>query len=307
MQYLIQVYIYTAALLLVYMLLLRNRPLYAFSRFYLLAAAVLPFLIPFISLPATVTAPFQKAALLQFTLPEITIGANPSPGFLNILWPIYAAITILVLAYHGWGIYRLWQLIRAHKKEQHEGYILIKDSGYGPGSIGNYILFPDSEINDAILAHEKAHIQLHHTYDILFLNLLQAFAWPMLLLSWIKKELKELHEFQADAMANTDKNAYAQLLVSSVLNTNSLPIMHSFIIHPLKRRIMMLQKSSSPARRRLTGFITMSLSLMLLGTLALAQATHQKGNTQKKSSYYSRTVTGTSCLYNGRQNAGTPF
>jgi len=284
MIYLIQVNVYTALMLLVYFLLLRSRPIYSLSRFYLLLTAVLPFVIPVIQLPTTIERKIQASASFQVALPEITIGGAANtvnrPGIMNAALVIYGLISIMILCYHLWNLYRLQKIIRSNNKQAKDGYILIDNSGYGPGSFGRYVFFPSAEINDAILAHEKAHIKLHHTRDILFLNLLQAIAWPSLLLGRIKKELKEVHEFQADAMANEDKRSYAELLVSSVLNTRSLPEMHLFIIHPLKRRIVMLQKNGTGSPLK-TGIMLVAIMLITISSALVIQSCNKGKNGQQ--------------------------
>lgn len=260
MRYLIEINLYTAVMLLVYMLLLRNRTLFRFNRLYLLASAVLPLVFPLIHLPNTVTDRVQSISVLQFTLPEVVVGGSaahqPGLSVVAIATIVYVGVALAILGLFGWNLYRMWKIVGNNSQQSRDGYVLLSNSGYGPGSFGRYIFFPDSDINEAILEHEKAHIQLHHTRDLVFLNLLQAFAWPSFLLRLVKKELKEVHEFQADAIVNKDKRSYAQLLLSATLHVNALPEMHLFIIHPLKRRIRMLQKDSKAS--------PFSLSLLVL-------------------------------------------
>lgn len=271
--YLIQVNTYAAIMLLAYMLLLRNKTLYRFNRLYLLAAAILPFALPFVQLPLTLQDKLPSISALQFRLPEVVVGSNGQGGAANgtglftAIWVVYGLIAFSFISYHTWGLIRLRNVIRNNIRTDEGNYILMKNTGYGPGSFGRYIFFPAEDVNEAILAHERAHIMLHHTRDILFLNFFQAFAWPSLLLGRIKKELKELHEFQADAMANEDKQQYAQLLLSSALGIRSLPEMHLFIIHPLKRRIMMLQKNGpgSPLKT----ILLLSCTAFILGASVL--------------------------------------
>lgn len=248
MRYLIEINLYTAVMLLVYMLLLRNRTVFHFSRLYLLASAILPLVFPLIRLPNTIADRVQSISVLQFTLPEVVVGGSaanqPGLSVVAIAAMVYIGVALAILGLFGWNLYRMWKIVRSSDGQSKGDFVLLSNSGYGPGSFGRYIFFPDAEINEAILEHEKAHIQLNHTRDLVFLNLLQAFAWPSFLLRLVKKELKEVHEFQADAIANRDKHSYAQLLLSATLHVNALPEMHLFIIHPLKRRIRMLQKDS---------------------------------------------------------------
>jgi len=274
MRYLVEINLYTAIMLLAYMLLLRNRPMFRFNRIYLLATAVLPLLFPLIQLPYSVSQKVQAMNVLQFTLPEVTVGsvATGKAGLdiTSVSFIVYTTIALALLLFFIWNWFRLMQIVRKNNKELKDGYVLLSNSGYGPGSFGKYIFFPDAEVNEAILAHEKAHIQLHHTRDLVFLNLLQALAWPSFMLGLVKKQLREVHEFQADAIANEDKQSYAELLLSATLNVRALPEMHLFIIHPLKRRIMMLQKNIKPSQVKTT-LLTVSIALVLLCTIVFVQ------------------------------------
>jgi TonB family protein len=273
-------------MLLAYMLLLRSRPMYRFNRVYLLAATILPFVLPFVQLPLTVQDKMPSIPVLQFRLPEVRVGAGTSTdprglSLVSILWLGYGLVCIAIVMYHIWGLLRLRRVVRGNEQKDQDGYVLMTGTGYGPGSFGRYIFFPAAEVNEAILAHERAHIVLHHTRDILFLNFFQAFAWPSLLLGRIKKELKELHEFQADAMANEDRHSYAELLLSSALGIRALPEMHLFIIHPLKRRIMMLQKNGpgSPLKTILLSCCTV---LMLGASVLFVQSCNKSSNKSNK-------------------------
>ncbi len=275
MLYIIEVTAYTAAMLLLYVLFLRNRPLHAQSRYYLLACALLPLLLPLVQLPTWMQQKIQSAVPYQMALPAFTTGAGASPAPMShtatagmpLPYLIYMTVSVVLLFIQIIYIVRMLMVAKKGVKEKHEGYTLIKSSGYGPGSFGRYIFIPGEEIDSMILAHEQAHIRQHHTADLMVLGIVQALAWPNLLLIWIKKELKVIHEFQADEQASADRNEYAALLLGAVFSTRPVPVMHSFIIHPIKRRIMMLSKkgTASPVKAMLQ--IAASSALLLAGIL----------------------------------------
>ena len=73
MIYLAEVILYTGAMILVYLLFLRNRPLYLPGRVYLLLCSLLPLLLPLVSVPVAWQQSVQKISALQFTLPEVVI------------------------------------------------------------------------------------------------------------------------------------------------------------------------------------------------------------------------------------------
>jgi len=280
MLYLSQVILYSAIMLLIYGIFLRNRPLYQYSRYYLLASAILPLLIPLIRIPEQVQRRVQNVAPLHLDIPVIAVNTASkvveTRNSIPWLWVVYGIVAILFITWQIWNGYKLWRVIRNNKKEEHGAYSLITTSGYGPGSFGRYIFFPGEEVNQTILAHEEAHIRLHHTRDIVLLNLLQAVIWPNLFLLWIKKELKEVHEFQADTFIKSDKEDYAQLLLCSVFNTGAVPIMHSFSIHPVKRRIKMLYKNGTTSPYKTALLVSASIGLFLFAALCIQSCNKHK-------------------------------
>jgi TonB family protein len=235
------------------------------SRIFLLLTIVLPIVLPFISLPA-LSQQLQTATVSGVQLPEFVVDNNARAEVIkagDIALYIYVAGALLSLAVTVLHLYKLYSVISKSAAEKRDGYILLKDTKVGPGSWYKYILLPDAEENETVIEHELAHIQLRHTLDIVFINLVQVVFWPNLLLLWIKKELVQVHEFQADAKVSLEKQAYAQMLVSSVLGTCTIAEMHSFIIHPIKRRIMMLKKHG----RRLPRLITFAATVLFTGIL----------------------------------------
>ncbi|OSZ78935.1 hypothetical protein CAP35_12010 [Chitinophagaceae bacterium IBVUCB1] len=248
MLYIAQVVCYTGILYAIYMLLLRNRPIHTFNRAYLLLASLLPLLLPFIKLPSLATY-WQRNEVMNFRLPEITVGGNIAPHVRNtvdVALIIYTAVACLLLIVMAVKYIRLQRMARRSEQQPYKGYTLLLNTGYGPGSWGRYIVLPDAEAHETVIEHEAAHLRMRHSADLLLINLLQCIVWPNLFLYAIKKELRQVHEFQADAAIDVDAKTYGELLLSNTFSTCTLPFTHSFNIHPLKRRIMMLKKRKSP-------------------------------------------------------------
>ena len=247
MLYIAQVIAYTGLMYLVYLLFLRNKPLHGFNRLYLLSSIVLPVIIPFITLPEAVYKNAPAVTALQMELPEFVVAPAQqaaATNALNIVWLLYGAVSVLlfVLMIYRWA--RLHTLISKHTKQVHTDHTVVYNTGYGPGSWMQYILLPGTDADETVIRHELVHIRLRHSIDILLTNTIQVLFWPNIFLLSIKKELTQVHEFQADAVAVADVASYSKLLVSSAFNTCTLPLTHSFIIHPIKRRIMMLSKNN---------------------------------------------------------------
>jgi len=284
--YLLEVNAYTCAMVIIYGLFLRNKPLYGLSRAYLIGAAVLPLLMPLLSLPGNVQQKIQTATALQFTLPAVNVNAAvqnlaPSTSIHFSFWWGYGIVALLLLVWRFSGVMKVMAIIARSHKQEHDGYSLITGTGYGPGSFGRYIFFPETEVNATILAHEQAHISWRHTADVLLLSLLQSLFWPSIFLTWICRELKEIHEFEADALVKADTQDYAQLLLCSVFKTTSIPIMHPFINHPLKRRVMMLSKKNGKASPvKATLFVAASLCMVIAMGLCIQSCSKQTINPQ---------------------------
>ncbi|RYD55661.1 MAG: TonB family protein [Sphingobacteriales bacterium] len=284
MLYLIQVVVYTALFLLVYLLFLRNKPLYSFNRVYLLVAAISPVILPFIKLPG-IERQMQAVAITSVQLPEFTIAAGQQQAVntgISLFWVIYAGISVTIAIVAMWRWNQLRKFIARQSAQQQDGYVLLTNTGYGPGSWHKYIILPDETINETVVGHELAHIRLHHTRDALLMTILQICFWPNIFLIWLKKELTQVHEFQADASVATDERAYAELLLSNMFHTCTLPQTHSFIIHPIKRRIMMLKKQNGGTKRVLTLSITACAVGLLLSNIVVLQSCKGKSWTVKE-------------------------
>ena len=268
MLYAMQAIAYTAAMLLIYVLFLRSKAHHALSRNYLLLCAIVPMVLPLLQLPPIMQQQLRVSSALSYTLPEVSIGTLSAthsdviekglPAWIII----YALIAILFIVMYGVGLVRIFSAIKKCTRQSNAANTVVLNTGFGPGSFGKYIFFPGSEVNAVILAHEEAHIRLRHSYDIVLVSLLQAVCWPNIFLYLIKKELKEVHEFQADQAVNADTETYTALILSTTFNTSPIALMHSFINHPIKRRIMMLRKNGTGSSMRALVQVVIAVGLL---------------------------------------------
>lgn len=280
MLYIIQVSIYSLVMWLLYVTFLRNKAMHAFNRAYLLAAVILPIVLPFAVLPEVWLQQIGLSSTISYTLPEMLVSSGVSmrstTGFswASIFIYSYIAVATVLFVVQIIKLQKLLVVIRKSEKEQQGNYILLKNTDYGPGSWGKYIFLPGSEQDEAIIAHEYAHIKYKHTADILFLSLMQIVFWPNIFISFIRKELIQVHEFQADSSVDMNGDDYSKLLLSSVFSTCTLPLSHSFIIHPIKRRIMMLQNKHRP--NRALRVLTILSLVAFVGAATAFQSCEQK-------------------------------
>lgn len=254
--YLAQVSIYAAIMWGIYAIVWRNRPLHAYSRVYLLLSLVLTPLLPLIRLPggrpATASVKAAGIALTQVS----PAGTTPVQMTQEAIWPslimlIYFSVSLALATVYAAMYIRLHRKLRTGSATRSGAYTLITHTGIGPGTFGRRIFFPGSVVHPAILVHEQAHIQSGHRYDSLLLQIAHIIFWISPAHWLIGRELKTVHEFEADRLAaeSVDERTYASLLLSQSLDAPyPFAISHSFFHHPLKRRIMMLQKTQAPKK-----------------------------------------------------------
>ena len=103
-----------------------------------------------------------------------------------------------------------------------------------------------------ILLHEKAHIRLHHSYDVLLVQFMKILQWFNPCIYLLEFDLRDVHEYQADdavLSAGVTAYNYQSLLIKKAVGSSSYTFANSFNHSLLKKRItMMLQKKSSPWR-----------------------------------------------------------
>lgn len=275
MLYLLQVVIYSALMYGVYMLVLKNRAQHNWSRAYLLASSLLPFIIPFIQLPVFKTTIQDNTMFAEVSAPVMVvtnkITTAPTWSTSEIIQLVYVSIGVLLLCRLVWQYLQMIRYIKQHTTEQIGDAKVVIDTTAQPGSWGNYIFLPKYKTDEVVLRHELEHIRLKHSWDIAWMRLLQCFFWPNIILYVIEKELKIVHEFQADAGAITDKEQYAQTILNTVFNTNQFSLIHTFFQKPLKRRITMLgKKTSTPVRIRLAVMVSI-LTVLLISSILFVQ------------------------------------
>jgi len=285
MLYILQVIVYTGLMLLIYLLLLRDKPMHRFNRAYILASTVLPLVLPLLKLPEMLRPQQSAPAVLNNLLPEVIIGNRAEatnyvlPTWLVAATVLYLAVVMVFFFTRVWSYIKLRRLINSSDKEDRNGYILLKQTGYGPGSWGRYIFLPEGDVDSTIIRHEQVHIELRHSLDIIFLNIVQAVMWPNIFLHLLKKELVQVHEFQADAAVNMEATDYSELLLSSVFKTGKLDLTHTFIDHPIKRRIMMLHKNRATGKLRGIA-ASVLVTALLAGIVTMQSCEREKAETK---------------------------
>lgn len=277
------------ALYLFYYALLRNQTSFRFNRLYLLLAPLVALTLPLITWPSQLApTPAMAEALQAIQLSEVVVVAyRPSGSVLasymtpaSIALAIYgvvAAFLLLRLCRQLWHIHNLKATAVTLQKTNDGARIMQLQQPQASFAFLNYIyLSSQSQLSprekQQVLAHELAHVQLGHTYDVLYYELLSAALWFNPVVWFLKQELRNVHEFQADArvLEQHQPQEYVTLLSKEVLFNMGLPVGSYFQKPQVLRRLHMLQQRGKQA-----GWARPLLTLPLLFVLFVVFAVQQ--------------------------------
>lgn len=249
----LQVNLAFAVLLAGYALGLRHSPLLDARRAFLLLAPVLALLLP--HMPSmTVTAAFVPIAL-----PAITVLPTPevAEGPARTLWAMHGVVSLLLLGRLLWRIVAAWRVVR--RGGPHPVAFL------GRVHLSAHLAGAERE---AIRQHELAHVRLGHSYDLIAYEVLAALCWTNPLWWLALRELRLVHELQADRIADRSTPDYGRTLLAHALGTDPRHLLHPFTNTSLKSRLTMLNTPRSPRRALLRLLPAAALTLCGLAWLA---------------------------------------
>lgn len=243
-----------------YRLLLSKETFHRFNRIVLLGTAALSFVLPLcvITLKKVVVVPAMtgtsetivgEAAETIAMVPEAS-----APIWPVILCSLFALGAMAVLLHVVISIIGIRRMIRSGNSQALESgeTLIITETDTAPFSWMKYIVISREDYESGysqILTHEKAHIALRHSWDILFVDMITALQWFNPAIWMLKADLRALHEFEADdAVLRSGANIkeYQYLLIRKAVSKSGYSVANSFNHSTLKARItMMLNKKSS--------------------------------------------------------------
>lgn len=247
---------------LFFKLLLSKEKSFRLNRAFILASVLLPLVLPCIHLemnfltenPSGITTwEFLQANPSPTPSPDLKGSTSSEPILIPILSAIYIIGAVLCLFHIGILPCRaLRKLISKGKlMEKQEGIRIFAVPENIPSmSWFHFVFLPEGQgksINPHILQHEKAHIRLGHSYDLILMDLVCLLQWFNPFVWLFLKELKTVHEYEADAavlQSGADAKDYQYLLIEETTGRDRYHLAHSFNTN-LKKRLTMIQKKNS--------------------------------------------------------------
>jgi len=257
--YMLKVAVFITAFYLLYILLLSRDTMYSRNRFYILLSLMASLILPFVIIH---TREPIDVRLFGIDLTGVVITASPETsdnrqGLLSminiflVLNIIYLAGTIILGLKLMIEIIQLLFLVFGKKKE---GTNVIRLSGNkvsGFTAFGH--IFIDEVLSagdeEEIIRHEQKHLDRHHSFDILFMEILKLFQWFNPFIYMFDRSLRAVHEYQADEEclnSGIPVVSYQGLMLDQVFRTKVFSGANRFSNPTLikKRMIMMTKKRS---------------------------------------------------------------
>ena len=284
-----------ALLWLAYRLLFSNSNRLKFNRFFLLTAMLFSLALPLIGPLMGKSSP-QMAALKQnllggvllneitvtggpMMLPEVVVESGSRPHF--SLWQIFAGIYLI-----GVGVmtllflFKLAKLIvliaRSPKRKMNGCTAVFTGRDQGSFSFMRYAIFPNENVDPDIMRHEMSHIEHHHSWDILFAELMMILQWFNPFIYQYRKELQSIHEYQADrdvVSTGVDKKNYMMLILQQCTAVDFSGMSNNFSLILTKKRIKMITRNEKAKGLwwRLLATLPVLALLMIANTKVAAQ------------------------------------
>ena len=274
------------AFYLVFKLLLSKETFHTFNRWVLLLVMVVSILLPWLKVTtAEPTAIAEGMISLESIIASAEVVNDDTQEGLSaiqLLFIIYIIGIAVFFLREVVSVVRLFRLIRrgtpltaeqAGVSQQGVQVVVMKNE-IAPFSWFRHVVLSEKDFREnprEILTHELAHIRLGHSWDVAVCNLLIIFQWWNPAAWLLKRELQNVHEFEADeAVINrgVDAKQYQLLLIRKSVGERLFSMANNLNHQSLKKRItMMTTKKSSPWQK---AKVLVALPMAALAVVAFA-------------------------------------
>ena len=241
-----------------YRLMLARETFHRVNRIVLLLTALASYLLPLCVI--TMHRTVKMEGLPMVTLDDLQMDAvlaesvAETPLWQILLSTLFIIGMVVTLSHTLMSMFRIIMLIkRCEKHLQSDGITICvsENTQITPFSWMHFIVMNrnDYEILDpAILAHERGHIRLHHSWDLLLVDTLTALQWFNPAMWMLRSDLRAIHEYEADgAVLSQGINArqYQYLLITKAGGIGGYSIANGINHSALKNRITMMTNKTS--------------------------------------------------------------
>ena len=252
----LKVAVLLAVFYMFYRLMLAHETFHRVNRIVLLLTAVLSFVLPLCVITIHETVTMQRAANVAVGSFQVDMmNEEPATPLWQIVLPILFIIGMVATLVHTLSsLFRIIKIIRhSEQYPQTDGTTICVtgNASLAPFSWMHYIVMnrSDYETSDAaILAHERGHICLHHSWDLLLVDTLTALQWFNPAMWMLRSDLRAIHEYEADAAVlsqGINARQYQYLLITKATGIGGYSLANGISHSTLKNRINMMLHTKS--------------------------------------------------------------
>ena len=244
-----------------YRLMLAHETFHRVNRIVQLLTAVVSYVLPLCVITYHETVVMHQAPLVTIGDLQATVYEPSSTPWWKIALPVLFIIgASIALGHTLCSLFRIIRLINhSEQHPQDDGTIVCVtgNADISPFSWMHYIVMnrSDYETHDAaILAHERGHIRLCHSWDLILVDTLTALQWFNPAIWMLRSDLRAIHEYEADgAVLSQGINArqYQYLLITKAGGIGGYSLANGITHSALKNRITMMLHTKSQRRNYL--------------------------------------------------------
>jgi len=238
---------------LFYKALLSRDTFHHFNRAALLSILALSLIIPLMPAISATKIAITGDSAFPLAIPDIQnfITADSTNSYLPHLLLIYLTGCVICLIFTLANIIKVMQII--HKGKHMENNIIIVADDIQSFSWLRYIVISQhdrEDAGDAIIAHEQAHVNRYHSFDLIVTQLYLVVQWFNPAAWLLYRDMQSVHEYESDAeVLNRGFNLrqYQLLIIKKSVGARLYSIANSFNTNNnlIKRITMMTKKESS--------------------------------------------------------------
>ena len=275
----LKVAVLVAVFYMFYRLLMSRETFHRVNRVVLLATAVASFILPLcvITLHRTVVVSGNSGQVTLDGFGMVEAVEPQTPLWQTLTVVVFFAGLAVTLGHTAWGILKVWRLIsRSEHHQQQDGTVVcVTDRDVSPFSWMHYIVLSpsDYEAQDAsVLAHERGHIRLHHSLDVILVDTLTALQWFNPAMWMLRQDLRAIQEYEADAAVlsqGINMRQYQYLLIHKALGACGYSVANGITHSTLKNRIHMMLTNKKTNR---ASWLKLLALLPIVGTVLALNA-----------------------------------
>ena len=308
MLYLLKSSLSLAAFYLFYKLLCSRDTWHRQNRLLLLfifaLSAVIPFLYIDLGMAAREASVFIEELGTPFMVEAADLQSEPLASATPTLWQrigqlpwralfatLYFSGLAVCIVHFLVSLLAIVRLIRSSQcRPLPDGTILVTHTkSYGPFSWMRYIIVSEHDLSDnsdMILAHERAHIRLHHSWDLLFVQLCAMTQWFNPAAWLLKRELEAIHEYEADSdtlRQGFDARQYQLRLFEATIGIKFNAVTNNFNNCSTKKRIIMMMKRQSSPWTRMKALFVLPVAFAAVSIFSCTSPKEKKAEASQES------------------------